>query len=195
LGLSGQTISLPQLSKAVRTSFEVSCSRWRASRSGKGHWESVILAEGAKGPIIAKVTRLRVYPAREGLPQEDPVWLFIRSTPGGKTKFSFSNAPVNMPLSEMCKASMMRWPIEQCFEEGKGQLGMDHYEHRSWPAWHRHMIYVSLGLHFMLRLRIQFKKNSSPHGSSSPEAGCGNLLGELIGSQRSYKTHTLPYPA
>ena len=36
---------------------------------------------------------------------------------------------------------------------------MDHYEHRSWPAWHRHMIYVFLGLHFLLRIRIKFKKN------------------------------------
>jgi len=37
---------------------------------------------------------------------------------------------------------------------------MDRYEHRSWPAWHRHMIYVFLALHFLLRLRIKFKKNS-----------------------------------
>jgi SRSO17 transposase len=128
------------------------------ARSSRYRWERVILAEGAKGPIVAKVTRLRVYPSRNGLPQDASVWLFIRSTPDGKMKFSFSNAPADMPLSEMCKASMMRWPIEQCFEEGKSQLGMDHYEHRSWPAWHRHMIYVFLGLHFMLRLRIRFKK-------------------------------------
>jgi SRSO17 transposase len=155
------------------------------ARSGQCHWESVVLAEGAKGPIIAKVTRLRVYPARNGLPQEDSVWLFIRVAPDGKTKFSFSNAPVAMPLSEMCKASILRWPIEQCFEEGKGQLGMDHYEHRSWPAWHRHMIYVFLGLHFMLRLRIQFKKNSSPHTTPSTEVNCGNLLSTFSDGGRS----------
>jgi len=157
------------------------------ARSAKCHWESVILAEGAKGPIVAKVTRLRVYPARDGLPQEDCVWLFIRSTPDRKTKFSFSNAPIDMPLSEMCKASVMRWPIEQCFEEGKDQLGMDHYEHRSWPAWHRHMIYVFLGLHFMLRLRIRFKKNSSPHVTSSPETHCGNFSSNFSQLERSHK--------
>jgi SRSO17 transposase len=52
----------------------------------------------------------------------------------------------------------MRWPIEQCFEEGKSHLGMGDYEHRSWPAWHRHMMYVFLGLHFLLRLRLRNKK-------------------------------------
>jgi len=163
------------------------------ARSGQCHWESVILAEGAKGPIIAKVTRLRVYPARNGLPQEDSVWLFIRSTPDGKTKFSFSNAPIDMPLSEMCKASVMRWPIEQCFEEGKGQVGMDHYEHRSWPAWHRHMIYVFLGLHFMLRLRKQFKKNSSPHATTSPKARGSHFSSDFVDFERSPENRQIPY--
>jgi SRSO17 transposase len=163
------------------------------ARSGKCHWKSVVLAEGAKGPILAKVTRLRVYPARKGLPQEDSVWLFIRTSPDGKTKFSLSNAPIDMPLAEMCKASIMRWPIEQCFEEGKSQLGMDHYEHRSWPAWHRHMIYVFLGLHFMLRLRIQFKKNSSPHVTSGPEAHGSNFLTEFSNLERSHKNYQIPH--
>ncbi len=163
------------------------------ARSGKCHWESVILAEGAKGPIIAKVTRLRVYPSRKGLPQDNPVWLFIRTTPDGKTKFSFSNASMDTPLSEMGKASVMRWPIEQCFEEGKSQLGMDHYEHRSWPGWHRHMIYVFLGLHFMLRLRIQFKKNSGPHITSSTEAHCGNFFTEFSHFEGSHRNYQIPH--
>jgi len=128
------------------------------AQSAKFRWKPVVLAEGAKGPIIAKVARLRVYPSREGLPRNYSLWLFMRKNPDGRLKFSLSNAPKNMPLSEMCKASIMRWPIEQCFEEGKEQLGMDHYEHRSWPAWHRHMTYICLALHFLLRLRIRFKK-------------------------------------
>jgi SRSO17 transposase len=158
------------------------------ARVARCRWKSVVLAEGAKGPIVAQVTRLRVYPSRDGLPQETSVWLFIRKTADGKIKYSFSNAPIDIPLAELCKASMMRWPIEQCFEEGKGQLGMDHYEHRSWPAWHRHMIYVFLGLHFMLRLRIRFKKNSSPHATPSTKADCGNVpfaFPDFAGSNRN----------
>jgi SRSO17 transposase len=144
------------------------------ARSAKYPWKPVILGEGAKGPIVAQVKCLRVYPSRNGLPQDSSVWLFIRRNPDGKTKFSLSNAPIDMPFAELCKASLLRWPIEQCFEEGKGHLGMDQYEHRSWPAWHRHMIYVFLGLHFLLRLRIQFKKNSSANPSPSSEVGCGS---------------------
>jgi SRSO17 transposase len=121
-------------------------------------WTPVILSEGAKGPIVAQITVSRVWESVDGLPRDDAVWLFIRKSEDGQIKYAFSNAPEDMPLSELIHASTMRWSIEQSFKEGKDQLGMDHYEHRSWPAWHRHMIYVFLAMLFLLRLRTLFKK-------------------------------------
>lgn len=128
------------------------------AKSKKCSWSKVVLAEGAKGPVWADVACLRVYPSHKGLPRESSVWLFLRRNAGGEIKYAFSNAPEDTALSELCKAATMRWPIEQCFQDGKSHVGMDQYEHRSWPAWHRHMIYVSMALHFLLRLRIRFKK-------------------------------------
>jgi len=148
------------------------------AKSKRRIWSKVVMAEGAKGPIIADVACLRVYPSRDGLPQKSSVWLFIRRTSDGQIKYAFSNAPTDTSLSELCKAATMRWPIEQCFQDGKSQIGMDQYEHRSWPAWHRHMIYVFLALHFLLRLRIQFKKNSSPDAAASSDTGCGSVAAQ-----------------
>jgi hypothetical protein len=51
---------------------------------------------------------------------------FIRCNSDGQLKYALCNAPEGIPFSELCKASIMRWPIEQCFKEGKGQTGMDH---------------------------------------------------------------------
>jgi len=130
------------------------------ANSKRLNWRNVVLAEGSKGPIVAKATCMRVYVSKDNLPADKPVWLFIRRKSDGQIKFSISNAPECTSFAELCRASIMRWPIEQCFKEGKDQIGMDHYEHRSWPAWHRHMIYVSLALNFFMRLRIKFKKNS-----------------------------------
>lgn len=144
------------------------------ARSKKCPWTKVVLAEGAKGPIRAEVACLRVYPSREGLPKEAAIWLFFRRIEDGQVKYAFSNAPEDTPLSELCEAATLRWPIEQCFQDGKSQVGMDHYEHRSWPAWHRHMIYVFLALHFLLWLRIRLKKNTCSHASASAETGCGS---------------------
>ena len=97
-------------------------------------WASVIPAEGAKGPIVAEVVVLRVYLSRDGFPEDDGGWLFIRRTQDGQITSAISNAPEDIPFSELCEASTMRWPIEQCFEEGKSHLGMGDYEHRSCPA-------------------------------------------------------------
>jgi SRSO17 transposase len=130
------------------------------ARTDRVSWNPVVVAEGAKGPIIAKVARMRVCLSRDGLPAGDQQWLFLRQNDDGEIKYAISNAPNKVSLGEMVEASNMRWPIEQCFQEGKGQVGMDSYEHRSWPAWHRHMTYVFLALHFMLRMRLCFKKNT-----------------------------------
>lgn len=63
-------------------------------------------------------------------------------------------------MRELVRVSGARWPIECCFEEGKSELGLDHYEHRSWPAWHRHMRLVFLAQLFLIRLQIQYKKKA-----------------------------------
>lgn len=118
------------------------------------NWETVKLAEGSKGPIVAEIARLRVIEYRDGLPGKE-LWLFIRKDPDGKKRYAFSNAPADCSLDEMKRVATMRWPIEQCFEDGKKYLGMDHYELRSWTGWHRHMTYVFLALLFLLKIRTQ----------------------------------------
>lgn len=158
-------------------------------------WTKVVLAEGAKGPLLAEVACLRVYPSRGGLPRESPVWLFLRRTEDGQIKYAFSNAPADTPLAELCRAATLRWPIEQCFQDGKSQVGMDHYEHRSWPAWHRHRLYVFLALHFLLRLRIRFKKNAGLDAPASPHAGGGGAAVQSPDARACAGTRAIPYEA
>jgi SRSO17 transposase len=156
-------------------------------------WTPVVLAEGAKGPILAEVACYRVYPAQGGLPRPAPVWLFLRRTEDGQTKYAFSNAPADTSLAELCRAATLRWPIEQCFQDGKSQVGMDHYEHRSWPAWHRHMLYVCLALHFLLRLRLRFKKNPSPDAPASANAPGGGAAVQSPDARACAGACEIPY--
>jgi SRSO17 transposase len=124
----------------------------------------VQLAEGAKGPLWVNVACCQVYRPEE----EQPLWLFVRKDEDGTVKYALCNAPEETSFKTLCQVSVMRWPIEQCFQEGKSQLGMNRYEHRSWPAWHRHMLYVFLALHFLMGLRIRLKK--SPYADTAPGA-------------------------
>ena len=162
------------------------------AKSSRISWKPVAVAEGAKGPIIAKVARMRIYLSRDGLPEADEQWLFLRKNADGQVKFAISNAPKDISMAELIKASTMRWPIEQCFNEGKDQVGMDDYEHRSWPAWHRHMIFVFLALHFLLRMRLHFKKKSAVDASSGSEAFIRNVTTQVSISRSSNGNSSIP---
>lgn len=132
-------------------------------------WKTVTVAEGAKGPITAQVTRLRVIEKREVLPGKE-CWLFIRKDADGKIRYALSNAPSDIPLEEMIRVSARRWTIEQLFREGKSCLGMDSYEIRSYSGWHRHMALVFLVMHFLLKVRIEFSKKKHPNPSPGQAA-------------------------
>jgi len=127
----------------------------------KQDWVRAVIKEGSQGPIVCDFAFLRVTESRGGLPAAE-VWLIIRRNldDPAEIKYYFSNAPASMPLNEFVRISGMRWPIESIFEEAKGEVGMDHYEMRSWMGWHHHMLLVSLAHHFLVRLRIQFQEQA-----------------------------------
>jgi SRSO17 transposase len=127
----------------------------------KQDWVQAVIKEGSKGPIVCDFAFLRVTESRGGLPAGE-LWLIIRRNldDPSEIKYFFSNAPVNTPLAEFVRISGMRWPIETIFKESKGEVGMDHYEMRSWIGWHHHMLLVSLAHHFLVRLRIQFQEQA-----------------------------------
>jgi SRSO17 transposase len=124
----------------------------------KQDWTQAVIKEGSKGPIVCDFAFLRVTESRGGLPAGE-LWLIIRRNLDDPSviKYYFSNAPLDTPLHEFVRISGMRWPIESIFEESKGEVGMDHYEMRSWIGWHHHMLLVSLAHHFLVRLRILFQ--------------------------------------
>ena len=127
----------------------------------KQDWVRAVIKEGSKGPLVCDFAFLRVSESRGGLPA-DELWLIIRRNldDPSEIKYYFSNAPTNTPLNEFVRISGMRWPIETLFEEAKGEVGMDHYEMRSWLGWHHHMLLVSLAHHFLVRLRIHFHEQA-----------------------------------
>jgi SRSO17 transposase len=125
-------------------------------------WYRRQVSEGAKGPIVYEFTRRQVILAAEGLPQKT-VWLLIRRTIGDEPEYSYfiSNAASSTRLKTLVWLSGMRWAIEQCFEETKGELGMDHYEVRKFRGWHHHMLTCMLAHFFLWHLKIRMGKKST----------------------------------
>lgn len=128
-------------------------------RIPKTAWVRCTIKEGSKGPIICDFAFLRVTEARHGLPGTE-VWLIIRRNVDdpSEIKFYLSNAPADLGVSEFVRLSGMRWPIETTFEEGKGEVGLDHYETRSWLGWHHHMLLTCLAHHFLVWIRVHLRE-------------------------------------
>jgi SRSO17 transposase len=126
-----------------------------AKSLNKFFWYKRKVSEGSKGPIEYEFTKRRVVLCKDGLP-ERTVWLIIKRTIGNNPVYyySISNAPVSTKLETFVWLSGLRWPIEQCFEEAKTELGMDHYEVRKYPGWHHHILTSMLSHFFLWHLKI-----------------------------------------
>jgi SRSO17 transposase len=128
-------------------------------RLPKAAWARCKVKEGSKGPLVCDFAFLRITEARKNLPGLT-VWLVIRRNVDNPAvlKFYLSNAPADIAPAELVRISGMRWPIETTLEEGKGEVGLDHYATRSWAGWHHHVLLVCLAHHFLVRLRVQLKE-------------------------------------
>ncbi len=143
--------------------------QWPASR-----WLRFRLLEGHKGPLVADFLVLRAVLPRDRLPGPE-IWVVIRRKVSGEAsepewKFYLSNAPLETPLATFVRVSGMRWPIETCFAECKGELGMDQYELRFWHGWHHHMTLVMLAHHFLVRWQQRLNQREggpAPHDDTS----------------------------
>jgi SRSO17 transposase len=126
----------------------------------KAAWHRRLIHEGSKGPLMADFAFLRVTPIHDRLPAIRQ-WLICRRSlgPQPELKFYLSNAPSHCSTQELIRISGLRWPIETALEEAKGEVGMDHYETRTWLAWHHHMFQTFLAHLFLMHLRLLFKKN------------------------------------
>jgi SRSO17 transposase len=144
-------------------------------------WYQRTVSEGTKGPITYAFARQRVTLCKDGLP-ERTVWLVIKRALGDEPTYSYyiSNAPASTPLRTFVWLSGLRWAVEQCFEEGKTELGMDQYEVRKYPGWHHHMLTTMLAHFFLWHLKLRLgKKSSGTHrGATADPIGRGLTLAD-----------------
>jgi len=123
-------------------------------------WKRYTIKEGAKGPISADFAFVRAVRKRRRRPG-DEVWVIFRRSASDPTeiKYYLSNAPAEIAKTDLVRQAGLRWPVETAIEEAKSELGMDHYETRTWRGWHHHMTLTFLAHHFLVHLRLKMKKS------------------------------------
>ena len=129
-------------------------------------WKKITWREGTKGPLSSRFARVGVWMAH-GLTQgkttkEAPEELLIEWPEGDKDPWKFwlsSLPPGRTSFRGLVRKAKGRFRIEQDYEEMKGEVGLDHFEGRSWQGWHHHVTLVTLAYAFLMLERMGNKKN------------------------------------
>jgi SRSO17 transposase len=136
--------------------------------AGRTPRRKVTWREGTKGPMSGRFAWLRVWPAGGWATGEcagaDPIWLLIEEQSDGTVKYAFSNLPANTRRLRAVRLWRSRWPVEQGYQQMKEELGLDHFEGRSWRGFHHHAYLVMLAYGFLALERLRAKRNPARPG-------------------------------
>jgi SRSO17 transposase len=113
-------------------------------------WTRVLVHDGEKGPIEVEAASCRVRTKHQGRLGPREVLLVTRTLEKvPDVRYSLTNAPATTPREVLTRVAGARHHIEESFEVAKGDLGMHHYEVRSWVGWHHHMTMLLLAQWFL----------------------------------------------
>ncbi len=146
-------------------------------------WQTVEWREGSRGTLRKQFVAIRVHVGTGSARHSEThgrswtgpeCWLLgERPLPGedGDLKWFFSNLPAVTPLSRLVELAHQRWPIEQFYEDAKGECGFDHFQVRSWDGLHRHLAVVMLAYTFLMLQSLGQEVQTDPAvGAAFPPA-------------------------
>jgi SRSO17 transposase len=139
-------------------------------------WRRISWRLGTKGPLVAEFAARRVRPAegeqlRNGQHAPgDEVWLVGEHRASGERKYYLANLPAETSLKELAALIKARWACEQAHQQLKEELGLDHFEGRSWTGLHRHALMAMLALCFLQHLRLRERGKKRGRAIARPAA-------------------------
>jgi SRSO17 transposase len=145
-------------------------------------WRRVTWRQGTKGPLTARfaATRIRVgdgatWANNRHLPG-DEVWLVGEWRTSGERKYHLSNLPPRTSLRALAAAIKARWVCEQGHQQLKQELGLGHFEGRSWTGLHRHALMTCIAFAYLQHLRLaEHRRRTGPGENAVPRSGTAPL--------------------
>jgi SRSO17 transposase len=129
---------------------------------------------GTKGAMSSRFCAQRVQTAHHwqfGEPPGQSVWLLVE-WPAGEpepSKYFLCDLPGRLSVRQLVRVAKSRHWIEQDYQQMKEELGLDHFEGRSWAGWHHHVTLVMLAYGFLQRERRR-RWDKSPLDTAAPAA-------------------------
>lgn len=132
-----------------------------------GRFRKVTWRQGTKGELSGEFAIVRVRPAdgAEGtmgvhLPG-DAAWLVCERLSNGDKKFALVNLPASASRKDIVTALKARWSCEQAHQQMKEELGLDHFEGRTWFGLHHHAVLTMIAFAFLQHLRLTENKSAA----------------------------------
>jgi SRSO17 transposase len=122
---------------------------------------------GSKGRLTGDFAIVRVRPAdgpedKDGIHLPgDPAWLVCERLSDGERKFYLVNLPGSASAKKIVATIKARWACEQMHQQAKEELGLDHFEGRSWFGLHHHALLTMIAYAFLVHLRLTENKSAA----------------------------------
>jgi SRSO17 transposase len=141
-----------------------------AQAQPSARWRKVTIGDGAKGPKVVRVlegwVQTKDEHGRAGLAERLVVLRTVDREP--QTWYTLSNAPRAVPVARVAAVHGQRHGVEELLQASKGEVGLGHYEVRSWVGWHHHMTLSLLALWFLVLEKGRVgKKNTGADGAAT----------------------------
>ncbi|SDD36237.1 DDE superfamily endonuclease [Bradyrhizobium brasilense] len=143
-------------------------------------WKTVSWRSGTKGRLKARFAAVRIRIA-DGPPQRiwdkgqqhlpgEQAWLIGEQRASGEKKYYLANLPASTDLRTLAATIKARWICKQAHQQLKEELGLDHFEGRSWQGLHRHALMTMIAYAFLQHRRLAYagrKKNQRASASAN----------------------------
>jgi SRSO17 transposase len=162
-------------------------------------WRTVSWRRGTKARLSARFAAVRVRVAdgptqrirdmgNQHLPG-DEAWLIGERRASGERKYYLSNLPTDTPIKALAGTIKARWVCEQAHQQLKEELGLDHFEGRSWHGLHRHALMTMIAYAFLQHRRLVTAKREK---KSRRAAATAKLASGASCHHRSYDPRSEP---
>jgi SRSO17 transposase len=151
----------------------------------KGKWKKITWRRGTKGRLtclfaacrvrVADGHKHRMLDSRVQCMPGDEVWLVGERRSTGEQKYYVSNLPADAPIKRLAATIKARWVCEQAHQQLKEELGLDHFEGRSWTGLHRHALMTMIAYAFLQSRRLrEAEGEKKSRGTTAATEHAGN---------------------
>jgi SRSO17 transposase len=163
---------------------------WAQSQP-QSRWTRLTVRDAEKGPLEVEALRVRVQTKQDRRVGPEETLFVLRTVGEARIDYALTDAGPEVTLPEVVGVQRQRHRIEELFEAGNGEAGLDHYEVRGWVGWHHHMTLALVALWFLCLERRRVGGKNPRHHSVADAAGVHTVAPQASTNIQGHRRRSL----